>query len=93
MATSPYNVSLNPWEGKMNTRPTIAFILRVLIYAALQFLAYKSYGLSVLVPAWAAIVITTVIDVESTIAKISQVAAQTAWFIYILSVLHMNLMR
>ena len=77
----------------MKTRPAIALILRVLIYAALQFLAYKSYGLNVLVPAWAVIVITTVIDVESTVAKVSQVAVQTAWFIYILSVLHMNLMR
>ena len=77
----------------MKTRPAIALILRVLIYAALQFLAYKSYGLNVLVPAWAVIVITTVIDVESTVAKVSQVATQTAWFIYILSVLHMNLMR
>jgi hypothetical protein len=38
------------------------------------------------------IVIITVIDVESTVAKVSQVVVQTAWFIYILAVMHVSLM-
>jgi hypothetical protein len=76
----------------MKMRPTIALILRAFIYAALQFLAYKSYGLNALVAAWVMIVIITVIDVESTVAKVSQVVVQTAWFIYILAVMHVSLM-
>jgi hypothetical protein len=83
--------SLNVWEGQMTTRPTIALILRAFIYVALQFLAYKFYGLNALVAAWAVIVIITLIDVETTLAKVSQVVVQTAWFIYILAVIHMNL--
>jgi hypothetical protein len=35
----------------MKMRPAIALILRAFIYAALQFLAYKSYGLNALVAA------------------------------------------
>ena len=75
----------------MTTRPIIALILRVLIYAALQFLAYKSYGLHALVAAWAIIVIVSWIDVENIAARVSQTVVQTAWFIYILAVIHMNL--
>jgi hypothetical protein len=76
----------------MKMRPAIALILRAFIYAALQFLAYKAYGLNALVAAWAMIVIINVIDVETTVAKVSQVVVQTAWFIYILAVIHVNLM-
>lgn len=75
----------------MKTRPMIALILRVFIYAALQFLAYKSYGLYALVAAWAVIVILSWIDVENVVARVSQTVVQTAWFIYILAVIHMNL--
>ncbi len=75
----------------MTTRPKIALILRAFIYAALQYLAYKSYGLSPLVAAWAVTVIITVIDVETMVARVSQAVVQTAWFIYILAVIHMNL--
>jgi hypothetical protein len=75
----------------MKARPAIALILRAFLYAALQFLSYKSYGLNALVAAWAVIVIITAIDVENTVAKVSQVVVQTVWFIYILAVIHMNL--
>jgi hypothetical protein len=91
MARPPRNADLNFWEGEMKTRPTIALILRAFIYAALQFLAYKSYGLNALVAAWAVIVIITAIDVENTVAKVCQLVVQTAWFVYILAVIHMNL--
>lgn len=75
----------------MNTRPTIAWILRAVLYAVFQFLAYKSYELPALVAAWAVIIIITWIDVEARVAKVSQTAVQTAWFIYILAVMQSNL--
>jgi hypothetical protein len=76
-------------EGKeMKTRPAIALVLRVLIYGAFQFLAFKYYQLPGLVVAWAAIIIVTFIDVQATVAKVIQTVAQTAWFIYILAVIH-----
>lgn len=74
----------------METRPVIALILRVLIFAALQFLAYKTYGVPILVVAWVVVVISTWIDVKPTVAKISQTVVQTGWFIFILAVIHMN---
>ncbi len=70
----------------METRPTIALFLRALIFAAFQFLAYKSYGLPVLIVAWG--IIITWIDVKTTVAKVSQTAVQTAWFVMILAVIH-----
>jgi len=72
----------------MKTRPTIALIFRALIYGAFQFLVYKYYELPGLVAAWAVIVIVSFIDVESMVAKVSQTVVQTAWFIYILAVIH-----
>lgn len=39
----------------MEPRPTIALILRALIFAAFQFLAYKAYGLPAVVVAWGAL--------------------------------------
>ncbi len=75
----------------MTTRPIIALILRIFMYAALQFLAYKSYGLNALVAAWAVIVIVSWIDLENVVARMLQTVVQTAWFIYILAVIHMNL--
>lgn len=74
----------------MDPRPTIAVILRVLVLAAFQFLSYKTYGLTGVVVAWAVIVITTWIDVKTTKSKIAQTAVQTAWFIFILGVVHTN---
>lgn len=72
----------------MEPRPTIALILRALIFVAFQFLAYKSYGLPILVVAWAVIIITTWIDVKATVAKVSQTVVQSAWFVFILAVIH-----
>ena len=72
----------------MEPRPTIALILRALIFVAFQFLAYKTYGLPVLIVAWGVIIITTWIDVRRTVAKVAQTAVQTTWFIFILAVIH-----
>lgn len=72
----------------MKTRPTIALIFRAFIYAAFQFLAYKTYELPALVAAWAVLVIVSWIDVEAMVARVSQTVVQTAWFIYILAVIH-----
>ena len=74
----------------MEPRPIIALILRALIFGAFQLLAYKAYGVFGLVGAWTAVVIVTLIDVKSTVAKISQTAVQTAWFIFILTAIYSN---
>lgn len=77
-------------EGVMQPRPTIALILRAFVYAACQLLAYKAYGVPILIVAWAIIVIGTWIDIKTTTAKVAQTAVQTAWFAFILGVIHMN---
>ena len=41
-----------------------------------------------LVAAWAVIVIVSWIDVENMVARVSQTVVQTAWFIYIVAVIH-----
>ncbi len=74
----------------MDPRPTIALILRAFVYAAFQFLAYKCYGVPILIVAWAVIIIGTWIDVKTTAAKIAQTVVQTACFVFILGVIHMN---
>ena len=74
----------------MQTRPSIALIIRVLIYAAFQLLAYKSYGVPILIVAWAVIIIGTWIDTKSTTAKIAQTIVQTICFVFILGVIHTN---
>lgn len=72
----------------MEPRPIIALILRALIFIAFQFLAYKSYGIPALVAAWGVIIITTWIGVKTKVAKVSQTAVQTAWFVIMLVVIH-----
>jgi hypothetical protein len=72
----------------MQPRPIIALILRALIFGVFQLLAYKAYGVPALVGAWTAVVIVTLIDVKSTVAKVSQTAAQTAWFIFLLTAIY-----
>lgn len=74
----------------MEPRPTIALILRACIYAAFQYTAYKAFGMPALIAAWAAIVIVTWIGVKTTVAKISQTVFQTAIFVVIIGVIHMN---
>ncbi len=74
----------------MEPRPTIALILRALVYLAFQFLAYKTYGVPILIVAWGIIVISTWIDIKTTVAKVAQTVVQTAWFAIILGVIHMN---
>ncbi len=74
----------------MQPRPIIALILRAVIFAAFQLLAYKTYGLPGLVGAWTAVVIVTLIDVKTTVAKVSQTAVQTAWFVFILAAIYSN---
>jgi hypothetical protein len=77
----------------MEPRPTIALILRALIFVSFQFLAYKSYGLPVLIVAWAVIIITTWIDVKTMVAKVSQTVVQTAWLVVILALIHSEQIR
>ncbi len=72
----------------MVQRPMIASILRAFVFAACQFFAYQTYGLSALVIVWAVIVVGTWIDVKTTKAKVAQTAVQTAWFVFILAVIH-----
>ncbi|MDQ7784352.1 MAG: hypothetical protein RDU20_15810 [Desulfomonilaceae bacterium] len=74
----------------MEPRPTIALILRAFVYAAFQYMAYKIYGVPILVAAWAIIMIGTWIDIKTTTAKIAQTVVQTGWFAFILGVIHMN---
>lgn len=72
----------------MDLKPIIAVILRVFIFLAFQFLSYKTYGLPALVGAWAIIVIATWVDAKTTRSQIAQTIVQSAWFVYLLAVMH-----
>ena len=72
----------------MAARHILALILRAIIYLAFQYLAYKIYILPGLVVAWVMIIVTTWLGAKTVAAKVSQTVVQTAWFIFILAVIH-----
>lgn len=69
----------------METRPIIALIIYQVAFAALQLLAYNSYGRLFLVAAWAVVIVATWIDRRTVVHKIVQSGIQTAWFVSLLA--------